>query len=336
MTTWHTTSNSHGMSLLRSTAQPFFRQATLQDSFWFGSNLISLLTQGKDSSGALSIMEIAGLPGSEPPAHTHTDNDELFHLLDGKLEFRVGDESVTLRRGDSLFLPRGKEHTYRVLTHDFHGLLFTSPSGIEIAYRNVSAPAERLRQNPSQALPATIDLINAFRPCGVQFRPRGLPHPTTTANPRLALRPRVGLSRWHRRSLFTPLVTSLESRTFTAFLWEGRAGSEPPRHVHHRQDEWLYLLEGEMEIEVGGDRWEVPPGSLVSLPQGAPHSFSVRSGLARALVVMTPSGFENFLTEFSVPATSLTVSPPPPSPADDQRTWVTAGRRYGFSLAPLE
>ncbi|HRE81949.1 MAG TPA: cupin domain-containing protein [Opitutaceae bacterium] len=324
------------MSLLRSTAQPFLRQATLQASFWFGSDLISVLAQGKDSAGALSVMEIAGLPGSEPPAHTHAENDELFHLLDGRLEFRVGDESVTLRRGDSLFLPRGKEHTYRVLTHDFHGLLFTSPSGIEIAYRNLSAPAECLRQNPSQALPATIDLINAFRPCGVALRARGLATPTTTTNPDLALRPRVGLSRWHRRSLFTPLVTSLESRTFTAFLWEGRTGSEPPRHVHHSQDEWIYLLEGEIEIEVGGDRWEVPPGSLAFLPQGASHSFSIRSRHVRALVVMTPSGFENFLTEFSLPATSLTASSPLPSPADDLRTWVNAGRRYGFSLAALD
>jgi quercetin dioxygenase-like cupin family protein len=69
-------------------------------------------------------------------------------------------------------------------------------------------------------------------------------------------------------------------------------GEEPPLHVHKNEDEWLYLLEGEMTFHVGGENHRSMPGAFVSFPRGIPHTFTVESPTARCLVINTPGGFE--------------------------------------------
>lgn len=69
-------------------------------------------------------------------------------------------------------------------------------------------------------------------------------------------------------------------------------GEEPPLHVHKNEDEWLYLLEGEMTFHVGGQDHRSQPGGFVCFPRGIPHTFSVESPKARILVINTPGGFE--------------------------------------------
>ena len=50
----------------------------------------------------------------------------------------------------------------------------------------------------------------------------------------------------------------------------------PPRHLHHEQDEWFYVVEGEYVIEVGEERYELGPGDSVLAAKG-----SARLGLCR-------------------------------------------------------
>jgi uncharacterized cupin superfamily protein len=68
------------------------------------------------------------------------------------------------------------------------------------------------------------------------------------------------------------------------------AGLSVHEHVHAREDEMFYLLEGEMEVFCGMDRWIVGAGSFVFVPRDLPHGFTVcRAGPARALVITGPS-----------------------------------------------
>jgi len=69
-------------------------------------------------------------------------------------------------------------------------------------------------------------------------------------------------------------------------------GEEPPLHVHKNEDEWFYMLEGEVTFHVGGDNHRGGAGAFVSFPRGIPHTFSVESPSARFLVMNTPGGFE--------------------------------------------
>jgi len=53
-------------------------------------------------------------------------------------------------------------------------------------------------------------------------------------------------------------------------VFETRIGAGPPQNVHDREDECLYVLDGELSIRCGGDAFGAPAGSFVFLPRGAP------------------------------------------------------------------
>jgi quercetin dioxygenase-like cupin family protein len=69
-------------------------------------------------------------------------------------------------------------------------------------------------------------------------------------------------------------------------------GEEPPVHIHSNEDEWMYVLEGEMTFHVGAENYFARTGGFVSFPRGIPHTFTVESPKARFLVTNTPGGFE--------------------------------------------
>src|SRR3954467_13995867 len=67
-----------------------------------------------------------------------------------------------------------------------------------------------------------------------------------------------------------------------------RRGAGSPLHVHSREDEWFYVLEGELTFWVGGEVSVAPAGSFLFGPKGIPHTFIVSSAQARFLLVAEP------------------------------------------------
>jgi mannose-6-phosphate isomerase-like protein (cupin superfamily) len=75
----------------------------------------------------------------------------------------------------------------------------------------------------------------------------------------------------------------------------GPAGSSPPLHVHHREDEAFWLLEGTLTVRCGDRTFTAEPGSFTFLPRGVPHTFVVEGDKpARLLSICVPGGFERF------------------------------------------
>ena len=74
-------------------------------------------------------------------------------------------------------------------------------------------------------------------------------------------------------------------------------GSGSPLHVHHNEDEWFYVLEGELTIWVDGQTVVAPAGAFVFGPRDVPHTFIVSSDEARFLLVTQPAGFEGFVRD---------------------------------------
>jgi quercetin dioxygenase-like cupin family protein len=84
--------------------------------------------------------------------------------------------------------------------------------------------------------------------------------------------------------------------------------SGPPRHVHSREDELFYVLEGELVFELDGERHTVRTGDTVYLRRGVVHTYqNFSSSDARLLIVTTPGNFCNLFVELSAatPAGSL-------------------------------
>lgn len=128
----------------------------------------------------------------------------------------------------------------------------------------------------------------------------------------------------------TLLATAAETGGAFALVEETvRAGLEPPPHVHTREDEAFYLIDGDVEFQVGERTLRATPGTFVFLPRGVPHAFRVLTPTARLLVLLTPGGFERFFQEMARP---LTDDPAPPTPDEFGRLLATAPT-YGIQWA---
>jgi quercetin dioxygenase-like cupin family protein len=141
-----------------------------------------------------------------------------------------------------------------------------------------------------------------------------------------------GEARWFLGALAT-IKSSGETtggRVAVTENWAPR-GHGSPLHVHHNEDEWFYVLSGELTFWVDGQVIVATGGSFVYGPRNVPHTFTVSSGDARFLLVIEPAGFENFLRALSAPAQALTL--PPASvepPAMD--AMMAAAAEYGLEI----
>lgn len=104
-----------------------------------------------------------------------------------------------------------------------------------------------------------------------------------------------------------------------------------PRHVHHREDEIFWVLEGTMIVQVGDDAFTAGPGSMVFAPRGVPHRYLAGPDPVRYLIAYTPGGYEGFIGEVSEPAGALEIPPPQPPPSPEQLAALAAlmSERYG-------
>lgn len=112
-------------------------------------------------------------------------------------------------------------------------------------------------------------------------------------------------------------------------------GSESPWHLHHGQDELLYVIEGSVTVIVDGRRWTLGPGGCSFGPRGVPHGFRVEGATpARILLVCTPGGgFDRFVHDAGEPATGPGF--PPPAAPDIPRVAELAARANHQVLGPL-
>ncbi len=102
-----------------------------------------------------------------------------------------------------------------------------------------------------------------------------------------------------------------------------RRGAEPPVHLHTREDEIVYVLEGALTYYVDEETHHATAGTYVILPRGCEHTFSVESDEARLLVMVVPAGCEGFYGELDSDATGA---------ASDIERLVTVAARYGVEI----
>ncbi len=105
----------------------------------------------------------------------------------------------------------------------------------------------------------------------------------------------------------------------------------PPPHIHLREDEFYYVLEGELEVLDGERTFTASTGSYVYIPRNTLHAFkNVRETPARVLIGFTPAGFEGFFFATGEPAKEG-ASPPPFGAAEIERIGRFAPE-YGLEI----
>ena len=93
-------------------------------------------------------------------------------------------------------------------------------------------------------------------------------------------------------------------------------GAAAPLHVHHREDEAFWVLEGDVTFEVGATTFEAHAGDFAFGPRDVPHRYEVGEAGCRMLFILTPGGFEGAIRDMSTPARARTIPPPSEEPPD--------------------
>jgi quercetin dioxygenase-like cupin family protein len=117
-------------------------------------------------------------------------------------------------------------------------------------------------------------------------------------------------------------------------LWETIVppGGGPPPHVHSREEEGFYVLEGEVTFTVNGERVVATAGTFANMPVGTPHSFRNESDRpARMLISVAPAGLEEMFFEVGVPLVEGATTALPPT-QDEIEKLLAIAPSYGIEI----
>lgn len=141
-----------------------------------------------------------------------------------------------------------------------------------------------------------------------------------------------GRAYWGPGNQLRFLVT-VEDTGGAFFMAEGLVlpGGGPPPHIHSREEESFYLLEGTLTVQVGDRALQASPGDFVYLPRGIAHSFRNTGKVnARMLVTATPAGLEKYFEETFDPV--VEGSGPPLLTEVLIKKAMAAASKYGMEL----
>jgi len=129
-----------GVSLVRAGEGP---------AVWVVGDTYTFKATEQSTGGGFALIEASVPPGSGPPPHLHTREDEAFYLLGGSLEISAGAETTLARAGDFVYLPRGIVHSFRNPGVDAaRTLIVITPAGFEGFFREIGVPARPGEQAP--------------------------------------------------------------------------------------------------------------------------------------------------------------------------------------------
>ena len=117
-------------------------------------------------------------------------------------------------------------------------------------------------------------------------------------------------------------------------MWEAIVppGGGPPPHVHSREEEGFYILEGEITFQIGGERVVATAGTFANMPVGTPHSFKNESNKpAKMLISLAPAGLEEMFFEVGVPLPEGSTTALPPTKEEIEKL-LTIAPRYGIEI----
>jgi mannose-6-phosphate isomerase-like protein (cupin superfamily) len=121
---------------------------------------------------------------------------------------------------------------------------------------------------------------------------------------------------------------ALSVTELTAFPQNG-----PPPHIHLREDESFWVLDGEFSVLLGERTVQAGPGAFVHIPKGTLHTYkNTGSTPGRMIVLLTPGGFEKLWEEVGEPAAQLT-TPPPVDPRLIEKL-IALAPKYSLQIPP--
>ena len=230
----------------------------------------------KSELAELSVTEswfATARPGADP--HLHRAHADSFYVLEGELVLLIGDQEHVLGPGACACAPPGVVHSFRSLTPARFLNLHTPDGGFAANLRAID-----------RGEPGGFDSVDAEPGSGLRGSGAILLHPGE--GERFASQHRVATVKIGREELAV-----IEFELEPSF--EG-----PDLHVHDDHTDAFYVLEGEIEFQVGETKSVGGPGTFVAATPGVLHTFTNGGGRSRLLNIHAPSAdFHNWLREVS-------------------------------------
>ena len=111
------------------------------DSVWLVGDRITVKLTSEDTGGAYSVAEEVSPPQGGPPPHIHSQEDETFYVLEGEVEFLLGEDTIVAGAGSCAYAPRGTLHTFKnVGTSPSRVLFVLNPGGFERFFLEAGEP----------------------------------------------------------------------------------------------------------------------------------------------------------------------------------------------------
>ena len=117
-------------------------------------------------------------------------------------------------------------------------------------------------------------------------------------------------------------------------LWKALVplGGGPPPHVHSREEEGYFVIEGEITFTINGERIVATAGMFANMPVGTPHAFKNESSRpAKMLISVAPAGLEQMFFEFGVPLPEGSTTALPPTKEEIEKLLAVAPS-YGIEI----
>ncbi|GAC1331228.1 MAG: cupin domain-containing protein [Mycobacteriales bacterium] len=124
---------------------------------WIGGASMSVLFDGAATDGQLAMMRTRMARGAAAPVHVHSNEDEMFVLLQGTGIFWAGDQRYEISDGGAVFLPRNVPHAYRFTSETVDALTLCTPAGIEGFFRAAGWDLSKPRPEGFTVTPAALN-----------------------------------------------------------------------------------------------------------------------------------------------------------------------------------
>ena len=131
------------------------------EALWFNNDLLTLKATGEETGGAFLAVEELARRGKVTPLHTHPEETETFHLLEGEMLFHLDGAERSMAAGAFVSVPPGVPHAYVVTSETARALILVTPGtgAMESFFREAAQPAAT-RELPPEG-PLDIERIAA-------------------------------------------------------------------------------------------------------------------------------------------------------------------------------
>ncbi len=298
---------------------------------WLGSP-IRYTALSTDTGGRYAFSTGRVPVGAGPKPHRHSF-EESFFVVRGELSFTAGNETVIVPANGCIAIGAGTAHFFKNSgSVEAEVIVLVAPAGFDEFQAEVGGML------PGPDAPISFDppsfiarMMSAAPKYGIDLNP---PASAFEQPPNIKVTmPSEGRTVAVVGDVYRFLATADDTNGKYAF-WEAIVppGGGPPPHVHSREEEGFYILEGEITFQIGVDRVVAKAGTFANMPVGTPHSFKNESDKpARMLIVVAPAGLEQMFFEVGVPLDDGATTALPPTKAEIE-TLIEVAPRYGIEL----